>query len=142
MIYCGYQGCGKSTYCKNNPTTTVDLDSSFFNKYEGWENNYINIANLLSQSGKIVFISAHQIVINKLIALNIEFELFIPSQNAKAWRNRLEFRYNTNPTQANMNALLDFDKNYENDMKFYATLNCKKHYISAQIITDIGNYIE
>lgn len=142
MIYCGYQGCGKSTYCKAHPDTTVDLDSSNFTKKEHWEYLYVAIAHMLSNSGYKVFISAHQVVINRLVEQNIEFELLLPMQNAKAWRNRLEFRYNINPIQANMNAILDFDKNYEKDMAFYETLNCKKHYISAKIVTDIAEMVE
>ena len=141
MIYYGYQGCGKSTYCRNHPDTTVDLDSSYFNKYDGWEINYINIANLLSESGKNVFISAHKVVINKLLNLGIQFELLIPSQNEKAWRSRLEFQHNTNPSQANMNAILDFDKNYQSDMAFYQSINCKKHHVSATIVTNIEECI-
>lgn len=142
MIYCGYQGCGKSTYCRNNPTTTIDLDSSMFTKIEGWEANYIAIAKAFSDLGKKVFISAHKKVICYLIDNNIDFELIIPSQNSKAWRNRLEFRYNINPTQANMNAILDFDKHYEEDMLFYSELNCIKHFVEAHIVTNIGNFIK
>jgi hypothetical protein len=142
MIYCGYQGCGKSTYCRNNPDTTIDLDSSNFVKKDKWENLYVALAHSLSFAGYNVFISAHQVVINRLIEEGIVFELLIPEQNPKAWRNRLEFRYNINPTQANMNAILDFDKNYEKDMAFYETLTCKKHYISARIVTDIDTFIK
>ena len=141
MIYCGYQGCGKSTYCAANPTTTIDLDSSMFVKCEGWEKDYVCIAVAFSSLGKHVFISAHRQVIEYLVAHNIDFELLIPAQNAKAWRNRLEFRYNINPVQANLNALLDFDKNFDSDMEFYATLDCVKHEISAKIVTDIGVFI-
>ena len=142
MIYCGYQGCGKSTYCRNNPDTTIDLDSSNFVKKDKWEYLYVALAHSLSFAGYNVFISAHQVVINRLIEEGIVFELLIPEQNPKAWRNRLEFRYNINPTQANMNAILDFDKNYEKDMAFYETLTCKKHYISARIVTDIDTFIK
>lgn len=142
MIYCGYQGCGKSTYCRNNPNTAVDLDSSNFVKKDKWEHFYIALAHSLSLAGYNVFISAHQTVINQLIKQNIKFELFIPEQNKGAWRNRLEFRYNANPIQANMNALLDFDKNFEKDMAFYEALTCKKHYVPAQIIIDIGAFIK
>lgn len=141
MIYCGYQGCGKSTYCRNHADTTVDLDSSMFVKREGWEENYVALAKQLSDLGKNVFISAHQVVIAYLLELNIDFELLIPEQNPKAWRSRLEFRYNLNPIQANMNAILDFDKNYETDMEFYAGLRVPKHYISAHIVTNIGDFI-
>lgn len=142
MIYCGYQGCGKTTYCKNNPTTTIDLDSSSFVKREGWEETYINIAVAFSNFGKNVFISAHRKVIEYLTANAIPFELLIPAQSAKAWRNRLEFRYNINPTQGNLNALLDFDKNFESDMAFYSTLTCVKHQISAKVVTTISEFIK
>lgn len=141
MIICGYQGCGKSTYCKAHPDTTVDLDSSMFVKREGWEVNYVAIATALSSMGKKVFISAHKQVIEYLTKSKIPFELLIPAQNPKAWRSRLEFRYNVNPIQANLNALLDFDKNFENDMAFYATLDCVKHEISAKVVTNIGDFI-
>ena len=141
MIYCGYQGCGKSTYCKNHPEITVDLDSSMFKKRDGWEIDYILIAKLLSDAGKKVFISAHRVVINRLLENNIPFELLIPAQNPEAWRSRLEFRYNLNPTQANKNAIIDFDKNHKSDMDFYNSLTVTKHYISATIITDIGNFV-
>ncbi len=142
MIYCGYQGCGKSTYCREHPNTAFDLDSSMFVKRDKWEVNYVAVATSINNSGKDVFISAHKEVIKYLISQKIKFELLIPAQNAKAWRNRLEFRYNINPTQANLNALLDFDKNYESDMEFYATLKCIKHEISARIVTTIGDFIK
>lgn len=141
MIICGYQGCGKSTYCRAHVGTTIDLDSSMFIKREGWEADYVNVAKTFSDFGKKVFISAHKVVILHLIENNIPFELLIPAQNPKAWRNRLEFRYNINPTQANLNAILDFDKNFETDMAFYATLDVKKHEVSAKIVTDIADFI-
>lgn len=141
MIICGYQGCGKSSYCRAHVDTTIDLDSSMFVKREGWEADYINIAKTFSDFGKKVFISAHKVVILYLIENNIPFEPLIPAQNPKAWRNRLEFRYNINPIQANLNAILDFDKNFETDMAFYATLDVKKHEVSAKVVTDIADFI-
>ena len=142
MIYCGYQGCGKSTYCRNHADVTVDLDSSMFKKHEGWEANYIAIAKQFSDFGKKVFISAHRVVIQYLLDNGIDFELLLPEQNERAWRSRLEFRYNINPTQGNMNAILDFDKNYEKDMAFYESLDCVKHYVSAHVVTNIGDFIK
>jgi len=141
MIYCGYQGCGKSTYCRAHPVTTVDLDSSMFTKKDGWESNYVEIAQIINETGKNVFISAHKEVINYLLATSTPFELFLPAQNQKAWRSRLEFRYNLNPTQPNMNAILDFDKNWDSDMEFYASIDCVKHYVSAHVVTNIGEFI-
>lgn len=143
MIYCGYQGCGKSTYCKTHPTTTIDLDSSSFAKHDGWEYEYIQKARRLEQkTGKNVFISAHQCVIKALQKLHITFEVFIPAHDKEAWRYRLAFRYYNAPHQGNYNALADFDKNFEKDMTFYFTLPSEiVHYISAKVVTNIGDYI-
>lgn len=142
MIYCGYQGCGKTTYCKANPDKAIDLDSSLFKKVEGWEWWYINQANALATTGKSVFISAHREVIQCLQKRGIPFELLIPSHNAIAWRARLAFRFHSNPTQGNYNALADFDKHFEDDMAFYETLDCVKHYVTAKVVTDIGDFIK
>ena len=73
MLICGYQGVGKSTYCRNNPETTVDLDSSNFKKTDNWEENYIKTALGFVGNDKNVFISAHKVVIEYLIANNIPF---------------------------------------------------------------------
>lgn len=143
MIYCGYQGCGKSTYCKAHPDTTIDLDSSNFPKVDKWEYNYIAIAHELElTTKKIVFISAHQCVINALRALHIPFEVFVPAHDKEAWRHRLAFRYNNAPHQCNFNALADFEKNFEKDMAFYLTLPAEiVHYVSAKVVTDMEDYI-
>ena len=142
MIYCGYQGCGKSTYCRTHKNT-VDLDSSAFKKTENWEKNYVDLAKKLSDNNK-VFISAHKKVIEYLINNNIEFELIIPQMDKLAWRSRLEFRYFKNQTQGNLNAILDFDKNFDNDMEFYKKVENKGitvHKVSATVITNIGEII-
>lgn len=96
MIYCGYQGSGKSTYCRNNPNTTVDLDSSAFVKVAGWEENYVRTAVALA-GDKNVFISAHRVVIEYCMNNNIPFVVLAPSQSKEAWRACLEFRYHKNP---------------------------------------------
>ena len=142
MIICGYQGVGKSTYCRNNPETTVDLDSSNFKKVEGWEDSYINTA--LKYVNKKVFISAHPSVINKLHERGVKFIILAPKMNENAWRSRLEFRYFKNPIEANMKAIYDFYKNYDSDMKFY--YNCEKKgitvkWVTASIVTDIDDLI-
>ncbi len=142
MIYCGYQGCGKSTYCRTHKNT-IDLDSSAFKKTENWEKNYVDLAKELSDNNK-VFISAHKKVIEYLMNNNIEFELIIPQMDKLAWRSRLEFRYFKNQTQGNLNAILDFDKNFDNDMEFYKKVENKGitvHKVSATVITNIGEII-
>lgn len=141
MIICGYQGCGKTTYCKNH-VDSIDLDSSNFVKGLGWEKQYIRVAMSLSLAGYKVFISAHREVIGYLQERSIDFALLIPAYNKEAWRHRLEFRYQTNPTQANQNALLDFEKNFDRDMDFYSKVDCVALYeISAKVVTNIGDFI-
>lgn len=144
MLYCGYQGVGKSTYCRQNPTATIDLDSSNFKKYEHWEEDYIKMALSLASDNKIVFISAHRVVIEYLIENNIDFKVLIPNEKKEVWRNRLEFRYNKVQSVANLKALYDFDLHFEEDMKYYAELEkrgievCK---VKARIMTTISDFI-
>lgn len=143
MIICGYQGVGKSTYCRNNPTTTVDLDSSNYKKEKAWVVQYINDA--LSYSDKTVFISAHKDVIEYLYENKIPFEILVPILNKDAWRSRLEFRYFKNPTLGNYKAIRDFEKNFEIDMAFYKSYEAKGvkvHKINAKIVTNIAEAID
>ena len=144
-IYCGYQGCGKSTYCKTHPDTSIDFDSSAFVKSENWEVDYVDRAISLSAlEHKDVFISAHQCVINELLRRNIKFfEVLVPAYDKKAWKNRLEFRYNTNPTQGNYNALIDFQRNFDRDMEYYNSLPAHiiVHRVSAKVVTNIADLI-
>ena len=141
MIICSYQGCGKTTYCKNH-VDSIDLDSSNFVKGMGWEKQYIRVATSLSLAGYKVFISAHREVIEYLQERSVDFALLIPAYNKEAWRHRLQFRYQANPTQANKNALLDFEKNFDRDMDFYSRVDCiALHEISAKVITNIDDFI-
>jgi hypothetical protein len=144
MIYCGYQGCGKTTYCKAHPNTAVDLDSSNFKKCLGWESSYITQAKHLEEQNKTVFISAHKEVINYLYNHNYAFEILVPAENKEAWLKRLEFRYYKNPILPNLKAINDFKYNYDNDMLFYNELEKKGitvHRIQAKIITNIEECI-
>lgn len=146
MIYCGYQGVGKSTYCRNNPNTTVDLDSSNFKKVADWYVDYVKTAINLSKSGKKVFISAHKEVICYLIYCGeCDFELIIPADNKELWAKRLEFRYTKNKTVPNLKAIHDFNLNFEEDMHFYYDMskiyNIKIHKVTSKIVTNIGDFI-
>ena len=143
MIYCGYQGSGKSTYCRNNPNTTVDLDSSAFVKVAGWEENYVRTAVALAND-KNVFISAHRVVIEYCMRNNIPFVVLAPSQSKEAWRARLEFRYHKNPILANFKAIADFEQNFEKDLQYYHLLESKGicvRWIEATVVTNIGENI-
>jgi hypothetical protein len=145
MIYCGYQGVGKSTYCRNNPNTTVDLDSSNFKKVDDWYVDYVKTALDLSKSGKNVFISAHREVISYLIYHKYDFELIIPADDKELWAKRLEFRYMKNKTVPNLKAIHDFNINFEEDMHFYydksKKYNIKVHKVTSKIVTNIGDFI-
>lgn len=144
MIYCGYQGCGKSTYCRTHENT-VDFDSSAFKKSADWEALYVNMAKVMSDSGKNVFISAHHEVLNYLLLNAIPFELFVPAHDKEVWRKRLEFRYFKNPTTPNLKAIADFEQNFERDMDFYDTLENSGvviHRVSARIATDLESFIK
>ncbi len=139
MIYCGYQGCGKTTYCRNNPTTTVDLDSSAFAKVTNWEQTYVETALALSENKK-VFISAHQEVIEYCMKNDIAFTILAPAYDKEVWRARLEFRYRKNSTLGNLKALMDFEQNFEKDINYYKSLvaqGVRVHWVEAKIITTI-----
>lgn len=136
MIYCGYQGVGKSTYCRNH-YNCVDLDSSNFKKVDGWYREYINTAITLNKQGNDCFISAHQCVINHLLEIGEQFVLIIPDEDKSTWRSRLEFRYYKTKEQYALNALYDFDKNYDRDMAFYNSLQVPTIRVNAKIITTI-----
>lgn len=143
MIYCGYQGSGKSTYCRNNPSTTVDLDSSAFVKTPGWEKLYVETALGLS-ANKNVFISAHRAVIEYCITHAVAFAILAPSQSKEAWRARLEFRYYKNPTLPNFKAIADFEKNFDADLKYYRSLESQGvpvHWIEATVVTNISEFV-
>ena len=145
MIYCGYQGCGKSTYCRTFPENTFDLDSSAFTKVNGWEENYVRTAVEIAKGGKEVFISAHHEVIAYCINHDIPMVVLAPSQSKEAWRARLEFRYHKNPIIANFRAIADFEQNFEKDLAFYRELEnhgVDVQWIEATVVTNISEKIQ
>jgi len=144
-IICGYQGSGKSTYCKVHPTTTIDLDSSAWVKESNWEKNYIDMALTFSNMHKKVFVSAHKQVIEYMIQTKIDFQVLAPTENKNAWRSRLEFRYYQNPILPNLKAIKDFEQNYDNDMKYYKDLEnrgVKVLWVQAKVITNIEDLLK
>lgn len=143
MIYCGYQGVGKTSYCKQHPTTTIDLDSSAFEKYPKWEENYIKIALSLSQD-KDVFISAHKEVIEYCINNRIIFAIVAPKASKEMWRARLQFRLYKNNTVPNAKALTDFELNFEKDMEYFSQLQAQGvsvRWVSASVVTTLNEII-
>ena len=120
MIYIGYQGIGKSTICKKIDKC-IDLESSNFRvdgkRDSDWYKVYGNIAKHLSDQGKIVFTSAHMELRNYFNEQGIEYTVIYPSENLKEeWIKKLEERYELEPTQKNMNALLRARTHYCSDI--------------------------
>ncbi len=137
MLYCGYSGVGKSTYCKK--VDGIDLDSSVFKKEPNWEVGYIAEAcKRHALDGKDVFISAHREVIEMLLKLEIDFVLLMPDGSKEEWLSRLSFRYFQNRTDGNKRAILDCSVNFDKDMAYYNSLTCKKVKIKLKPIqTDL-----
>ena len=142
MLICGYSGIGKTTYCKIH-ANAYDLDSSMFGKINNWEAEYIRHAQMLAVQGKDVFISAHKEVINYLQRNNIPFILAIPAETKEVWELRLKLRYAQTHADYALNALRDFYQNYDNDMKFYASLQgVKIIHINCKVQTTLANELE
>ena len=138
MIICGYSGIGKTTYCKTH-ANCVDLDSSAFCKRNGWEADYLRVAQQLSMTGKQVFISAHPAVIRYCQSNNIPFTLVIPGEAKAVWEARLKLRYEQCHKQYAFNALQDFYLNYDRDMEFYSTLkNVKIQRVTCKVVTSLA----
>ena len=112
MIVCGFPGIGKTSIC-NTIERYVDLESSTFNltdhtedtkpeKMENWEQFYCQIAYDLAFQGKIVFVSSHQAIRDRLFNMKnksnfhkmIPILIVYPDLAIKDnWLERLERRY-------------------------------------------------
>ena len=121
MIFCGYQGVGKSSIC-NRENGYIDFESSNFFVNEmrpnAWIDIYINQALSLNEQGYDVFLSTHKALRNRLNELNIDFTVITPSIDLKEqWIKRLSNRYNNNPSVKNMKALNNAEVCYEENVK-------------------------
>lgn len=119
MIYCGYQGIGKSTL--GGKFNIIDLESGNF-----WVNNvrvnewyaiYANMAQHLSNQGFIVFTASHKIFRDYLNEQGIEFTTISPSVDLKdEWVKRLEERYNMTKLDKDYKALMNAKEKYEENV--------------------------
>ena len=121
MIFCGYQGVGKSSIC-NRENGYIDFESSnfFVNEMRPnmWIDIYINQALSLNEQGYDVFLSTHKALRNRLNELNIDFTVITPSIDLKEkWIERLSNRYHNNPSVKNMKALNNAEVCYEENVK-------------------------
>ncbi len=132
MIIIGYQGIGKSTIAKNNPSI-IDLESKCFwyngERPEDWYIYYCQIAEHLSKQGYTVFVSSHKEVRGFLIDNCTEpFGAIVPATYLRYdWIEKLHRRY--------------LKTNSEKDKK--AWKNAEDRYIEniQEICEDIDNYV-
>lgn len=111
MIIVGYQGIGKSSIsCAEN--RCIDLESSNFwhkgKRSDDWYIYYCNIAVDLSKQGFTVFTSSHKEVRNYLLKHTDETMIvcvFPETYLKDAWIQRLQDRYENDPSEKNYKAL-------------------------------------
>ena len=117
-IYICYQGVGKSSTV-NECDFFIDLESSNFKDENGyrtddWYVYYVNIAFDLASQGYSVFVSSHDVVRRQISYMkdkyypNIRVAIVYPTVDIKdEWIERLEKRYEENPTEKNKVAYLN-----------------------------------
>lgn len=118
IIYICYQGVGKSSTV-NEYDFFIDLESSNFKDENGYRNDdwyvyYVNTAFDLASQGYSVFVSSHEVVRKQISYMknkyypDINIYMVYPSIELKdEWIERLEKRYNENPTEKNRVAYLN-----------------------------------
>lgn len=117
MIIIGYQGIGKSSLAGRR-NEYIDLESSNFNnvygeKTEGWHIPYCKVAEDLSKQGYRVFVSCHREVQEYLLGSNAHVLLCYPSvQLEEQWLDKLQRRYEQDPSDKNLAALETAKKYY------------------------------
>lgn len=119
MIYCGYQGIGKSTL--GGKFNIIDLESGNFwvnsVRVNEWYAIYANMAQHLSNQGFIVFTASHKIFRDYLNEQGIEFTTISPSVDLKdEWIKRLEERYNMTKLDKDYKALMNAKEKYEENV--------------------------
>lgn len=116
MIIIGYQGIGKSTLSNNN-VNYIDLESGNFwingKRYDDWYIPYCNIAEHLSQQGKNVFVSSHEVVRKQLEQTKERVIVICPDISLKEqWINKLQERYNYTQLEKDYKALMNAKERY------------------------------
>ena len=116
IIYICYQGVGKSNTVNDN-IGFIDLESSNFRLEDGyrpddWYKYYSQIAFDLATQGYSVFTSSHDVVRKELAKIRdkyypeIKIAIVYPIPELRdAWIERLQKRYDKNPTRKNEAAL-------------------------------------
>lgn len=133
-IIIGYQGIGKSSTVKENPGLYIDFESSNFKDDEGnrpddWYIYYCNAAWDLAKQGYRVFTASHEVVRARFAELAyaeedekgyVENEILVvhPTNEIKdEWIERLQNRYDTDPSHKNEAALGNAKDRYLENQK-------------------------
>lgn len=140
MIYVGYQGIGKTSLCKKIDKC-LDLESSMFildgKRSDDWYKIYANIAEDLSNQGKIVFISSHKNLRDYLKEHDIPFTVIFPDINLESqWIKKLKDRYSLSWAEKDFRSWITAEKMYKENIE---DLSKEKNKI---IITDINYSLE
>lgn len=113
MIIIGYQGIGKSSVASPE-NKCIDLESSNFwhegKRPDDWYIYYCNIAVDLSKQGYVVFTSSHKEVRDYLLKFTKETTIlcmFPEVMLEDAWIQRLQKRYDADPSEKNYKALMN-----------------------------------
>ena len=130
MIIIGYPGIGKTTVAKYG--NIIDLESSWFKHLPNWAEFYVMIANYLSEQGKVVMVSSHPNVIEKIIIYSKKACMIYPSLRIKSkWIERMGERLLDDPSPKNLRAY-DRVKNYfEEDINALKNYNLPKGEINS-----------
>ena len=120
MIILGYPGIGKTTLAKRYPDTFFDLESNEYDKTDpNWAKRYIHNATLISDAGRIVFVSTHkevqEILDNDLTIPNVYY--IIPSVKLKnCWFKKAVDRLYTTYSEKDLKALNRIKDYFEEDI--------------------------
>lgn len=116
MIIIGYPGVGKSTLSQKHENF-IDYDSSLCNKANGWEEEYVKKAIILSDLNYTVCVSAHKKVQELLKDYAGRVVVVYPCLRLHdSWINRLRIRYEKTNDPGDYRALQRCVSNYCEDI--------------------------
>lgn len=136
MIIFGYPGVGKTTVSKDD-YRFIDLDSSdplvrWRWQRKDWENDYCNMALLLSKQGYYVMVSTHPEVVKRIMARTKNVGIVFPDQQLKKpWIERLYKRYTSRRNRYTHNAWLRAKEHFEEDLQEMVKLKCPRIVITT-----------
>lgn len=135
----GYPGIGKTTLAKmyhNNGY--IDLETSNFDRHEGWAREYCNVAEDLSRQGFIVLTGCHD-EIREILEESQEFVVLIfPADNLKdKWIERLKERAERDGNKdKDLRALKHVEEKWEQDHEKLWMMG-DRHNVFIRVITEV-----